>query len=118
MRSLPIIASVAFALSACAYHSGYGPDRYGAYGYDGRDYAGFEGGGDDVLDPWLAETEEGRTIVATGFSVTADGRLDAETANRANIWFRRYADTDDDLRLTDEEIRLALVQASRDHSWF
>ena len=35
------------------------------------------------------------------------------TADRANIWFRRYADTNRDLVLTDPEIRIALVTASR-----
>lgn len=125
----------AAALQGCTYDEGYGLDgygyrsddyRYGDYHYDGRDFgygryrgapAYFRGAGARLLDPWLANTEEGREIVATGFSAARDGRIGEETAHRANIWFRRYADTDGDLRLTDEEIRVALMQASSGRPW-
>lgn len=94
-------------LSACAtWYDDYGYD-YGDYRYHGEDYSG----SGDILDPWLADTDEGRAIVALGFA----GATDPATAHRANIWFRRYADSDRDMRLTDPEIRLALVQASREH---
>lgn len=124
---LPLIALVVLAAgvtAACAYRGdyGYAPDpygedgmRYGEYSYFGDRFAGR---GADLLDPWLADTKEGRTIVAAGFSGAADGRIDAGTADRANVWFRRYADTDADLRLTDEEIRVALVQAARDQDYW
>ena len=112
VRLILTLAAAAAALSACAYYGA----RYGGYDYAGRDYAAPRD--DGLLDPWLAETDEGRTIVATGFGAAAEGRLDQDTAERANIWFRRYADTDRDLRLTDEEIRVALVQAARDNSYF
>lgn len=124
LRAVALLLAVG-GLAACAYQDRYDygySDRYDDYSYDGDDYAdgagyydSLGGSGEDVLDPWLVLTPEGRDIVATGFG--GDGRLTEETAHRANIWFRRYADTDDDLRLTDEEIRLALVQGSRDRPW-
>jgi hypothetical protein len=123
----PIIAAlfmVAAGVSACAvyddyaYGRGYHGHRYGDYQYNGDAYAGwsrapeaFSGNGAPLLDPWLAQTEEGRAVVGMGFDEGRRGRISAETAHRANSWFRRYADQDRDMRLTDEEIRLALVQA-------
>ena len=112
----------------------YGGDRvgwddfgpYGDYRYEGDYYdpagwrdrdAYLSGAGVERLDPWLALTPEGRDIVTLGFDTDNDGRIAEDTAERANIWFRRYADTDDDLRLTDPEIRVALVQGSRDRPW-
>ena len=106
-RAMLSLAAGAVCLSACATYGDYG--YHDNYYYGGDDYA--SGGGEDRLDPWLAETDEGRRIVALGF----DGARDPGTAQEANIWFRRYADSNDDMRLTDPEIRLALVQASRDH---
>jgi hypothetical protein len=38
--------------------------------------------------------------------------ISAETADRINIWFRRYADTNHDMTITDPEIRTALVAAA------
>ena len=86
------------------------------FSYSGSEYL-LNGEGVEVLDPWLADTREGQTIVRTGFRDAADGYVDEEIAHRANIWFRRYADTDGDLMLTDAEIRLALVQASAGHAY-
>jgi hypothetical protein len=71
------------------------------------------GPGARILDPWLALTSEGRDILARGFRAGPDGQVSEEMADRANVWFRRYADNDRDLQLTDEEIRLALAHASR-----
>jgi hypothetical protein len=103
------LLALAVGVTSCAHDEDYGYQRgYGDYRYEGRQYG--MGGGGAVLDPWLANTSEGRDIVATGFS---PGPLSAKMTDRANIWFRRYADTNRDLRLTDEEIRVALVQASR-----
>ncbi len=65
-----------------------------------------------MLDPWLKETPEGQAIVTLGFRDAARGHVSEEIAHRANIWFRRYADHDRDMRLTDPEIRTALVQAA------
>lgn len=103
------LLAVALGVTSCAYYDDYAHQRgYGDYRYEGRQFARSDGG--SVLDPWLAQTPEGRDIVSTGF---AAGPLSADVAHRANIWFRRYADTDRDLRLTDEEIRIALVQVAR-----
>jgi hypothetical protein len=71
-----------------------------------------EGPGVEILDRWLAETREGRRIVTLGFRDAAEGEISEDVAHRANIWFRRYADSNCDMRITDEEIRVALVAAS------
>ncbi len=110
-RTMAGLLALALGVTACAYYDDYGASRaFGDYRYAGSAY-GLRG--DDILDPWLALTPEGRDIVRLGFARESDGPLDVETAERANTWFRRYADTDRDLRLTDEEIRVALVQGSR-----
>lgn len=114
--------TAAVGVSACAYYDdyahGYRGHVYGDYRYDGQSYAGwsrapdaFAGSGAPLLDPWLAQTKEGRALVSRGFDEGRPGQISAETAHRANAWFRRYADQDRDMRLTDQEIRLALVQA-------
>lgn len=131
MRRTAITALLALALgvSACAYYDDYGlgydpatAARYGSYSYDGATYGSggwdeqmmrVQGPGARMLDPWLALTAEGRDILALGFSADRSGYISEELADRANGWFRRYADSNRDMRLTDEEIRLALVQASR-----
>ena len=119
------------ALSACAwaYDEHYGdPGRSAAAtpppAYQGRAWAEprpvrapFEGElsgpGLAQLDDWLKDTPEGRAIVTLGFTDAAGGVISEETADRANIWFRRYADTNRDMTITDPEIRTALVAASR-----
>ena len=87
--------------------------------YDGnawanrQPYAGeLNGPGVALLDPWLLETPEGRAIVTLGFRDAAGGHVSEDVAHRANIWFRRYADHDCDMRVTDPEIRTALVAAA------
>ena len=132
MQRHAIIAllAVAVGVSACAYYDDYGDSfgsrggsLHGDYMYagaaynrdswdDGRMRVG--GSGADILDPWLALTSEGRDILARGFNAGPDGRVSAEMAGRANVWFRRYADSDRNMRLTDEEIRLALAHAARE----
>lgn len=122
MRALVPLAAAAALAAGCAhdpYDSGpYGSGPYGGYDYEGTQWAGrphvgdLAGPGVEILDPWLAGTAEGQAIVAAGFRAAATGFVDEETAHRANVWFRRYADTDGDLCLTDPEIRVALVQAS------
>ncbi|HEV2866517.1 MAG TPA: hypothetical protein VGX37_08370, partial [Allosphingosinicella sp.] len=78
-----------------------------------RAYEGdLEGPGLSILDPWLKETAEGRAIVTLGFREAARGFVSDDVAHRANIWFRRYADYDGDMRITDAEIRTALVTAA------
>ena len=88
--------------------------------YDGGDYGGprlpyageLQGPGVALLDPWLLETPEGRAVVTLGFSEAANGMVSEDVAHRANIWFRRYADENCDMRVTDAEIRTALVTAT------
>jgi len=118
-------------LSACAvgYDDYYAPPGH-AYAagpgpaYHGRQWAErqpmrapFEGElsgpGLAQLDDWLKDTPEGRAIVTLGFTDAAGGVISEATADRANIWFRRYADTNRDMTVTDPEIRTALVSASR-----
>lgn len=105
------LLTLALGVSSCAYYDGlgYGPRGLGGYAYAGDDFTG----GGEMLDPWLANTPEGLTIVTQGFAHESGGRISAEAAGRANVWFRRYADTNHDLRLTDEEIRIALVQGAK-----
>jgi hypothetical protein len=123
MRNIAVGALLAAALgvSACAAYYDEGYRRgYGGYGYDGRDYQRignscrfFKGSGAGRLDPWLACTREGQGIVRDRFDRGRNRRIGRDTADRANIWFRRQADTDRNMRLTDREIRAALVGAGR-----
>jgi hypothetical protein len=123
MRNIATGALLAAALgvAACSTYYDEGYRRgYGGYGYDGRDYQRigndcrfFRGGGAERLDPWLACTREGRGIVRDRFDRDRDRRIGRATADRANIWFRRHADGDRDMRLTDREIRAALVNGAR-----
>lgn len=113
------VAALGMAACATYYDDGYGGGG-GRYAYAGGEYdrlgngCGFFGGsGGDTLDPWLACTAEGQGIVRRGFDGDDDRRLSARTATRANIWFRRHADTNRDMRLTDPEVRAALVNAER-----
>ena len=116
-RAILPVGLAALALGACA-HGGY--DRHGDYAYDGSDWGAtrmpyqgdLRGPGVEILDAWLRETREGRAIVTLGFSDAAEGFVSEDTAHRANIWFRRYADEDCDMRITDPEIRTALVAAA------
>ena len=112
MTKHAILALAASAgLAACTYGDGH---AYHGGEWDGprQPYQGaLRGPGVEILDPWLAETEEGRAIVTLGFRDAADGEISEDIAHRANIWFRRYADSDRDMRVTDPEIRTALVAA-------
>ena len=116
MRRAILLLILAAGTGACAYDS----YRAGPPGYDGVEWRGgrmpyqgpLSGPGLDVLDPWLRETDEGRAIVTMGFMDAAEGIVSEDVAHRANIWFRRYADHDRDMRITDPEIRTALVYAA------
>jgi hypothetical protein len=70
------------------------------------------GPGVAILDPWLRETREGQAVVTLGFNEAIEGVISEPVAQRANAWFRRYADQNCDMRLTDAEIRTALVTAA------
>lgn len=106
----------ALALSACAT-GGY---HHGRHAYSGGEWSGprqafageLHGPGVDLLDPWLKETREGRAVVTLGFRDAARGFVSEAVARRANSWFRRYADQDCDMRITDPEIRVALATAA------
>ena len=116
MRRATLLLALVLGTGACAY------DSYGAPppGYDGAEWRGtrmpyegpLRGPGLETLDPWLKGTEEGRAIVTMGFMDAAEGFVSEDVAHRANIWFRRYADHDRDMRITDPEIRTALVYAA------
>lgn len=113
MRTLLLatLGAAALGLGGCAT---YDMERaYAGAAWDGErpEVDELEGPGVEILDRWLAETEEGRRIVTSGFQDAAFGNVSEDVAHRANIWFRRYADTDHDMRITDEEIRVALVTA-------
>jgi hypothetical protein len=113
-------ALAAIGAGGCTYDGGYGRTGPGGYAYGGGEwdgprqaYAGdLHGPGLHLLDPWLKETAEGRAIVTLGFRDAARGFVSEDVAHRANIWFRRYADHDGDMRITDPEIRTALVAAA------
>jgi hypothetical protein len=131
MRSPAIAAllSLTLGVTACAYYNDYSPaygspggSRYGDYVYHGAAYdrsgldqgsMRLQGPGSQMLDPWLALTQEGRDILARGFQAGRDGYVSEDVAHRAIIWFRRHADHDRDMRLTDEEIRIALAHAAQ-----
>ncbi|MGE0178524.1 MAG: hypothetical protein AB7O91_01725 [Sphingomonas sp.] len=113
MRAIRLLlfGGAALMVSACATND---------FAYGGAEWAGergpyegaLRGEGMEILDRWLADTREGRTIVTLGFSEAANGEVSEDVAHRANIWFRRYADSNRDMRVTDEEIRIALVAAA------
>jgi len=123
--AIVVVLAVALGVTSCAYYDDYAYARhgggYGGYRYDGVVYdrdrwdeaaMRLQGPGSAMLDPWLALTSEGRDILARGFRAGADGFVSAEMADRANIWFRRYADSNRDMRLTDAEIRVALAHTA------
>jgi len=116
MKRALVAAIGGLSVGACA--ADYS-DR-GTFAYAGQEWSGerqphegeLEGPGVEILDDWLKETREGRMIVTLGFRDAAEGVVSEDIAHRANIWFRRYADQDRDMRITDPEIRTALVAAA------
>jgi hypothetical protein len=112
MRRLAVPFLALLAATACAHD----PYRYGSYddgyGYEGDDWAGRDL--DDLFrpDPWLVDTREGQVILERSIGEVSH----PEAVRDLNIRFRRFADTDRDMRLTDFEIRLALVRCAT-HGW-
>lgn len=110
-RSTWLILLATLGLTACAY---------GGHAYEGREWSGprrayggeLSGPGLAILDDWLKETREGNVVVTMGFAEARRGFVSEDVAHRVNLWFRRYADHDRDLILTDPEIRTALVHAA------
>lgn len=111
MRRLALPLLAALGLTACA-HDPYG-DGYGDYAYAGDNWDAPRNEYLEALDPWLENTDEGRDIV---YRWTEQGGGYRGSVRALNVQFRRFADTDRDLRLTDEEIRLALIRCAR-HGW-
>jgi hypothetical protein len=115
-----LTAGVALTIGACAYDDYHYGRGSGGYAYEGDNWRGerqpyegeLSGPGVAILDPWLLETREGRAIVTLGWNDAGEGVISEEVAHRANIWFRRYADFDRDMKITDPEIRNALVSAA------
>jgi len=83
----------------------YGGGRYGEFGIGGN--------GAKHLDPWLSGTQPGQRFILAFFDRNYDGRIGADRAGEANRWFRRFADRDHDLRVTDDEINRGLVALDR-----
>jgi len=83
--------------------------------YAGGDYGqlGVGGEGASHLDPWLSGTEPGQRLILAEFDRNHDGRIGVDRAGEANRWFRRFADRNHDLRLTDAEINRGLIVAER-----
>lgn len=116
----------ALGLAACAWGDyGYGD---GGYTYQGREWAPGEhprsprpylgdltGPGLELLDEWLRDTDEGKAILSLGWREARGGHVSEDVAHRANIWFRRFADSNRDMTITDPEIRIALIAASSPH---
>jgi hypothetical protein len=79
--------------------------------YSGGDYGAYGVGGDGAkrLDPWLNGTQPGQRLVLAFFDHNENGRIGIDRAGEANRWFRRFADRDHDLRVTDSEINRGLI---------
>ena len=119
VAAIGALFTAALFTAACATYYDYGRS-HGGYDYVGGDYDRlgndcefFRGSGGAELDPWLACTSEGQGIVRRGFDRGHNRRISRDTADRANVWFRRHADTNRDMRLTDPEVRAALVNGER-----
>lgn len=83
----------------------YAGGRYGEYGVGGV--------GAKHLDPWLNGTQPGQRLILAFFDRNYNGRIGIDRAGEANRWFRRFADRDHDLRVTDDEINRGLVALDR-----
>jgi hypothetical protein len=114
MKSLIAILSVAtFAVAGCTTTQ---TDRGGASVpvYQGGQYGapGIGGDGARKLDPWLAGTEAGNRLILVRFDRNRNQRIGTGRARQANTWFRRFADYDRDMRLTDAEISRGLGEVA------
>ena len=83
--------------------------------YVGGSYGEYGVGGDGAkrLDPWLNGTQPGQRLVLAFFDRNYNGRIGIDRAGEANRWFRRFADRDHDLRVSDAEINRGLVALDR-----
>jgi hypothetical protein len=112
----------ALLLSACATagSNDLGPE-YRYAGPDTPTYVGDRYDPEDVggqgaqhLDPWLSGTLPGQQLVLARFDRNYDGRIGWDRAGEANRWFRRFADRNRDMRLTDREINRGLAVIDRE----
>jgi hypothetical protein len=108
IRPARLVVATAFVLAAaCTYDDFYGGGRAAyAGGYYGSQGVGGTGAND--LDPWLRDTPEGQRLVLVRFDHNRNGEIGSDRAGEANRWFRRFADKDRDLKLTDAEIARGL----------
>ena len=83
----------------------YAGGAYGAQGVGGR--------GAEHLDPWLSGTEPGQRLVLAYFDHNENGKIGRDRAEEANAWFRRYADRNGDMKITDGEINRGLIALDR-----
>jgi hypothetical protein len=113
-RAVYLILLASCGFTACTYGDrGSGNARIGFISEPPRAHEGeLSGPGVAILDDWLKNTREGRAIVTMGFAEAHRGLVSEDVAHRANIWFRRYADHNRDMTITDAEIRTALVHAA------
>jgi len=101
----------AAALAGSAIAADYrADDAYPHYRGGGYGPGGIGGTGAALLDPWLAGTRAGQRLVLARFDRNHNGEIGSDRAGQANRWFRRFADRDRDLWLTDREIAMALRQ--------
>ena len=108
-RSHMILALAgAAALAGCATDDHYADSSYPRYQGGSYGAHGVGGTGADRLDPWLAGTRAGQKLVLVRFDRNHNGEIGSDRAWQANRWFRRFADTNRDLWITDREISLAL----------
>lgn len=95
------------------YRGGNG--YHGSHGYGDRYDNPFRVSERGRLDPWLAHTFEGHKFIRDHYRVGRDNVLRRRDADEANAFFRRWADVDRDYRLTDAEIRTALIHTANDY---
>lgn len=83
--------------------------------YAGGHFGEYGVGGDGArhLDPWLNGTQPGQRLILAFFDRNYNGRIGVDRAGEANRWFRRFADRDHDLRVTDDEINRGLIALDR-----
>jgi len=115
-RIFATVAPLALVAGCATYDDrGYGgSDGYPSY--QGGQYGGTGVGGTGArdLDPWLGGSRAGQALVLARFDRNDNGEIGSDRAREANAWFRRYADRDHDLRLTDREIDAGLQRVARE----
>ena len=110
-RIFATVAPLALVAGCATYDDrGYG----GSDGYPSYQGGQYGGTGARDLDPWLGGSRAGQALVLARFDRNDNGEIGSDRAREANAWFRRYADRDHDLRLTDREIDAGLQRVARE----